>query len=58
MRTYVLTENERSFLKAWLERDEKHRLLRDLKSRIRKHHKRLEEDMVLLKAALEKMKSA
>jgi hypothetical protein len=55
MKTRLLSDQEREFLKAWLEKDEKHPLLRDLKYRIRKHHKRIEEDMTLIRAALEKM---
>lgn len=58
MKTRLFSEQERKILKAWLERDEKHFLLRDIKYRIRKHHKRIEEDMTLIRAALEKMEQA
>ena len=58
MKTSLMSEQERTILKAWLEKDEKHFLLRDIKYRIRKHHARFKEDMALIEAAIEKMKQA
>jgi len=58
LKTRLFSDLERELLKGWLEKNEKHPLLRSLQYRIRKHHKRIDEDMALLKAALEKMKSA
>lgn len=56
MKTSLMSEQERTILKAWVEKDVKHFLLRDIKYRIRKHHARLKEDMALMDAAMKKMK--
>lgn len=56
MKSYIFPNRELRILKAFIEKEEKLEGWRDLKYRITKHHKRLQEHYSLMEQALQKMK--
>jgi len=56
LKSYIFTKHELEILKTFLESNVRLDGFRDLKYRISKHHKRIQEHHKLLVEALEKMK--